>query len=197
MDEKNLIASLINGEESAYLQLVSSYQGLMVQVARAIVGDAIAEEVVQESWLSVMKALPKFEGRSQLKTWILRIVSNTAKTRLRKESRMTAVGGAEELQTMLYPDQRFDETGHWSTPPRRWHSEQPDELLASEQLQKIIQQAICDLPSNQRAVLTLREMEGLAVEDVCNILDISESNVRVLLHRARAKIWQTIESSEV
>lgn len=197
MDENELIKALLAGDENAFRQLVQSYHNLMKQVARSIVGDAIAEEVVQDAWIAVIKGLDKFEGRSQLKTWILRIVSNSAKTRLRKEARSIAVGDAEDVQKSTLPAERFKQDGHWAIPPSPWHSDQPDQLLASEQLQQQLSQAIDQLPANQQAVLILREMEGLTMEEVCKILDISESNARVLLHRARTKLWQVVESSEV
>lgn len=195
MDEQTLIKRLIDGDEQAFTYVVSQYQALMGQIARSIVGEAIADEVVQESWLSIIRALPKFEGRSSLKTWMMRIVSNTAKTRLRKEARSSSVGNAQDVEDYV-PSERFRPDGHWEQGPTRWSTERPEELLAQEQLKTALQQQINQLPVTQRAVLTLREMEGLEMDEVCKILDISHANARVLLHRARTTLWQVVERYE-
>lgn len=191
MDETALIKKLIAGEEAAFRQVVTDYHGLMLYVARTIVGDSVAEEVVQDAWLAVMTALPQFEGRSSLKTWILQIVSNTAKTRRRRETRSVAIGDAADVE--LVSSQRFQADGHWSDPPGQWGLDTPERLLESEQLQTVIAVTLEQLPQMQRAVLTLRDIEGLEMDEVCKILDISESNSRVLLHRARLRVWQAID----
>jgi len=192
-DESELIKQLINGNENAYRFVVQAYHNNMLYVARSIVGPAIADEVVQESWVSVIKALPKFEGRSSLKTWVLRIVSNSAKTRLRKESRNVAMGDASDLDTLSIPPERFKENGHWSAPPQHWNIASPDALLTSDELKNIIYSTIEKLPPIQQSIVSLRDMEGMSMPEICKVLDITESNSRVLLHRARAKIWQVIE----
>ena len=193
MNEQELIQKLINRDEAAFRYAITSYQKAMRYVAMAIVGDSIADEIVQDAWIAVMKALPKFEGRSSLKTWILRIVSNGAKTRLRKESRMVASGDAQDMETAAIAASRFKENGHWQAGPNQWRGETPESLLASEQLRGKIQSTIDQLPEMQKTVLMLREMEGIKMEEICKILDISESNSRVLLHRARARVWETID----
>lgn len=191
--EEDLIQRLLNQEQAAYFTVVKTYQTTLVQVARSIVGSSIAEEVVQEAWLAAFKALPKFERRSSLKTWLIRIVSNSAKTRLRHENR--SVNFSEiglENETVLDPS-RFNERGHWSSPLINWDLASPDSILASEQLKTCIDKAIASLPVAQRAVLTLRDMQGLEMEDICKILEVSESNARVLLHRARSWIRESID----
>ncbi len=193
MTEENLIKRLIGGDENTFRQIVTDYQPSMLYVARAIVGTAIAEEVVQEAWMSAIKALPKFEGRSSLKTWILRIVSNNAKSRLRKESRHFSAGDAADLEIIGMPQERFSDNGHWAIPPARWNIESPDELLTSNELYACMQQAISKLPPLQQSILSLRDMDGISMQEICKILDISESNSRVLLHRARTKVFQSIE----
>ena len=193
MSEQELIKQLLNGNEQAYRKVVTEYHGSMLYVARAIVGTAIADEVVQEAWVSVIKALPKFEGRSSLKTWILRIVSNNAKTRLRKESRHYSAGDANDVESLAIPADRFTENGHWASPPDTWDIASPDALLASNELQGCIKQAINQLPEIQQSILCLRDMEGMSMQDICKILEISESNSRVLLHRARGKVYLAIE----
>lgn len=193
MNEQELIEKLINRDEAAFRYAITSYQKAMRYVAMAIVGDSIADEIVQDAWIAVLKALPKFEGRSSLKTWILRIVSNGAKTRLRKESRMVASGDAQDMETAAIAASRFKEDGHWQAGPSQWQGETPESLLASEQLRGKMQSTIDQLPEMQKTVLMLREIEGINMEEICKILDISESNSRVLLHRARARVWETID----
>ncbi len=196
-NEQALIKQLISGDEQAYRHVVKNYQSSMLYVARSIVGTSIADEIVQDAWLSVIKALPKFEGRSSLKTWILRIVSNSAKSRLRKESRQFAAGDAADLEILSsLPSEKFNDNGSWATPPKHWDIASPDALIASEELNNIVRRAIDKLPSLQQSIVTLREMEGLKMEDICKILEISESNSRVLLHRARTKIWQAIDKHQ-
>ena len=190
--DDELIPRLLAHDEAAYAQVVSAYHGLMVYLARAIVGEAIADEVAQESWLAVIKALPRFERRSSLKTWILRIVSNTAKTRLRHESRSVSLEGLLGDQGEADPA-RFTATGRWASSPTVWHADTPDDLLASQELRGCVDIAIKALPPMQRAAVTLRDMQGLDMENICKILDVSESNGRVLLHRARSRIQAAID----
>lgn len=193
--DDELIPKLLAGDESAYHELVKAYHGLMVHLAKAIVGEAIADEVAQESWVSVMKALPKFERRSSLKTWILRIVTNTAKSRLRHESRSISLDSSFEDQPIVDPA-RFREHGHWDKPPPVWNMDTPDAIIASSELRDCIHQALLDLPPMQRAAITLRDMQGLDMDMVCKILEVSESNGRVLLHRARSRIKNAIDEHE-
>jgi len=195
-DESELIEQLLQGSESAYRSVVEQYHSLMLQVARSIVGASIADEVVQESWVSVIKALPDFEKRASLKTWILRIVSNTAKTRLRKENRSIAVGDINDLELFSIPDERFEPDGHWAAPPRAWDLATPDAILASDELKARLRDGMNKLPSMQQTILVLREMEGLEMDEICKILGISESNSRVLLHRARVQLWQVVDRYE-
>ena len=190
-----LIPKLLAGDEQAYIQVVQAYHGLMVHLARAIVGSAIADEVAQEAWVAVLKSLPKFERRSSLKTWILRIVSNTAKTRLRHESRTVNMGDIVDDIPIIDPA-RFKPNAHWANPPAMWHAETPDALLASTELRACISAAFDSLPPIQRAAVTLRDMQGLSMENICKVLDVSESNGRVLLHRARSHIQRAIEEHE-
>lgn len=191
--DDQLIPLLIQGNEQAFRQIVSAYHGLMISLAKNIVGEAIADEVAQESWISVMRALPKFERRSSLKTWILRIVCNTAKSRLRHESRTVNLENDIDESIPMISDSHFDERGHWQSPPGIWESETPEGLLAVEQLRTCIDNALNELPPFQRVAITLREMQGMDMETICKILDVSESNGRVLLHRARSSIREAID----
>jgi RNA polymerase sigma-70 factor (ECF subfamily) len=193
--DNELIPRLLAGDNIAYSQVVTAYHGLMVHLARAIVGEAIADEVAQESWVSVMRALPGFKGRSSLKTWILRITTNTAKSRLRHEARSVSLEGIMDDQPVVDPA-RFVADGHWSNPPATWHVDSPEALLASEALRDCIHRALSSLPPLQCAAITLRDMQGFDMETICKILDVSESNGRVLLHRARSSIQQAIDEHE-
>jgi len=193
--DDELIPKLLAFDETSYAQVVSAYHGLMVHLARAIVGEAIAYEVAQEAWVAVLRALPKFERRSSLKTWILRIVSNTAKSRLRHESRTVNLGDALE-ETPIVDPARFKPNAHWANPPAMWHADTPDALLGSSELRDCIHEALTALPPLQRAAVTLRDMQGLSMEVICKVLEVSESNGRVLLHRARSRIQLAIEEHE-
>jgi len=196
MNETELIQALLDGKEDAFRQAVKDYQPSMMQVARALVGPAIADEVVQEAWVSVIKALPGFQARASLKTWILRIVSNGAKTRLRKESRIQARGDLADLEQIASMSERFNNNGHWQHGPGNWSLDEPDALIGVDELKTLISKSLDQLPEIQRSVFILREQHGLDMEEICKILDISASNSRVLLHRARLRLWQAIEKAE-
>ena len=188
-NEQKLIQRLINGDQQAFEQVVSEYQNIMISVARAIVGEAFADEVVQDAWISAIKALPKFEGRSSLKTWLLHIVSNGAKSRVRRENRHSSL---DEGWQAISSD-KFDNTGHRYDDVLPWEEATPEALLANDQLQMVIEESFQQLPAQQRAALCLYDMEGIEMKEICNILDVSASNVRVLLHRARTTLHQSIE----
>ncbi|MBT3505905.1 MAG: sigma-70 family RNA polymerase sigma factor [Piscirickettsiaceae bacterium] len=188
-DESLLIKNLIDGDTFAFEHVVAEYHNLMLSVARAIVGDSIADEVVQEAWISAIKALPKFEGRSSLKTWLVQIVSNGAKSRVRRENRYSSLDDGWQA----VPSDKFDHTGHRIDNVAQWETATPEALLSNTQLQKVIEQAFLSLPAMQRATMTMVDMEGYKVDEVCNILDISSSNARVLLHRARVTVHDAIE----
>src|SRR5581483_10281938 len=152
----------------------------------------VAEEVVADTWLAVVTGLERFEERSALKTWLFRILTNKAKTRGRREARSlpfsSFVGDGDEAETAVVVD-RFARDGHWSTPPRGV----PEERLLANEARERVEAAIAALPPNQRAVITLRDVEGLSAEEACNVLGLSETNQRVLLHRARAKVRAAFE----
>ena len=190
--EDVLITKLLAGDEHAFVQVVNAYHGIMVHLARTIIGDAIAEEVAQEAWIAVIRALPKFERRSSLKTWILRIVSNCAKSRLRHESRSINMDMSDTDSHMVDPA-NFKSDGHWLRPPHVWHTDTPEAILASGELRELIDHTLRDLPPLQQAAITLRDMHGLDMESICKILEVSESNARVLLHRARSQLREAID----
>ncbi len=191
IQEAELIERLIQRDEAAYRLAVKTYHSGMVYLARRIVGDKLADEVAQEAWVSVMRSLPKFEGRSKLKTWILTIVSNEAKNRLRKENRQVSLEAM--TQDTANFDERFNRIEAWSEPPSEWSADSPEALMSEKQLERCLEQAITELPDMQGATLNLKEKQGLSLVEICNILDVSESNVRVLLHRARQKVFTVID----
>jgi RNA polymerase sigma-70 factor, ECF subfamily len=196
-EDTHLVEGLRARDEAAFAALMCMYGAGMLRVARVYVSSrAVAEEVVQEAWLAVLKGIDRFEGRSSLKTWLFRIVANTAKTRGVREARsapFSSLGGDEASVTpdrFLGASERFP--GHWAVPPASWAGVPEDRLLAAETLQVIVR-AIERLPPSQRAVLTLRDLEGMSADEVCNALDLTETNGRVLLHRARAKVRAALE----
>ena len=189
--EDALIDGLINREKAAFRTAISQYQVSMKYLAFSLVGNKIADEVVQEAWFSAMKAIAKFEKRSSLKTWLLRIVANEGKTRLRKEKRMTSLEALTEADPNF--SSRFDDSGHWESAPYQWDTDSPDALLTREELKVCMDELISNLPDLQGATLNLRERQGHSLQDICNILEVSESNLRVLLHRARVKLFRCIE----
>ena len=194
-----LLAALRAGDEQAFATLVTRYHATFKRVARAYVStDAVAEDVVQETWLAVIGALDRFEQRATLKTWLFHILTNKAKPRGVRERRSVpfaslARAGEEEPAV---PPERFQRDGdawpgHWATPPRPW--EDPERRLASLEAREHLRAAIAALPATQQAVLTLRDVEGLAAEEVCELLDLSAGNQRVILHRARARMRTELE----
>lgn len=190
--EQELISAMIRKEDAAFRQAIKQYQSSMLYLAHSFVGNKIADEVVQEAWFSAIRALPKFEGRSSLKTWLLRIVANEAKTRLRKENRLTSLEAMTAENRHL--SDRYAGNGHWGDKiPAQWDSDSPEELLSVQELKQCMDQLIESLPELQGATLNLREQQGYSLDDICNILEVSESNVRVLLHRARNRLFLCIE----
>jgi len=189
LEELQLVEALRAGDERAFEQLIRMYQASLIRVAQMYVSSrAVAEEVVQETWLAVLNGIGRFEGRSSLKTWIFRIVANRAKTRGEREGRIvpfSSVGPSEPA----VEGERFDHGGHWASPPPDW----PEERLLGEETQRVIENAIELLPEVQRAVITLRDIQGWSADEVRNALELSETNQRVLLHRARSKVRRALE----
>lgn len=202
-DERELIERLRARDETAFVELINRYHGYLLPLANYFVSNrAVAEEVVQEAWLAVLTGIDRFEGRSSFKTWISRIVMNLGRTRGVRESRMVTFSefadkessGPEpavdperfQVATDEYPD-------HWSVAPRPWNSDPETQLLTGETM-KVLEGAIQTLPEVQQVVLTMRDINGWTAEEVCNALEISETNQRVLLHRARSKVRGTLEN---
>ena len=198
-EEAALLARLRSGDERAFEQLVESYHGTMLAVARTYVKTrAVAEEVVQDAWVGVLKGLDNFEGRSSLKTWILRILVNTAMTRGGREARIVPFSSlAPEGEEAAVDPERFRGPndafpGHWAGYPADW-STLPEEALAGRETLQTIKSAIEELPDAQKVVITLRDIQGWSTEEVCDTLDVSPGNQRVLLHRARSRVRAALE----
>jgi RNA polymerase sigma-70 factor, ECF subfamily len=174
----------------------------MIRVAMAYVpGRAAAEEAVQETWIAVMRGIDGFEGRASLKTWIFRILTNVAMrsgARERRSLPFSALAQAEKTgESSVDPDRFLPADhelfpGHWAIMPARWPT--PEEGLLAGETREVIAAAIAELPAAQRTVIALRDVEGWSSEEVCRALEISAGNQRVLLHRARSRVRNAIES---
>jgi RNA polymerase sigma-70 factor (ECF subfamily) len=203
-DDQSLVERAREGDEDAFAALVRRYSPMLMRLARMYVPtDALAEDVVQETWVAVLRGLDRFEGRSSFKTWLFRILVNRAKTRGVREHRsipFASVGGgggagddgdANGDGSAVDPS-RFTSSGAWTSAPADWHDD-PETSLESEEALRIAREAIAELPERQRIVITLRDLEGLSSDEVRNVLDVSETNQRVLLHRARTKVRKALE----
>jgi len=202
-DDLYLIEQLRSGNEAAFEALIDRYATAMLRLAMVYVRAwAVAEEVVQETWLAVLESLCRFEGRSSLKTWMFRILTNCAKTRAQREGRSIPFSSLEESDTdhaehAVDPD-RFlpvdhQWSGNWVSFPSNWE-EMPEDRLLSWETRTCIHRAIESLPTNQCAIITLRDIEGWTSQETCAFLGISEVNQRVLLHRARSKVRRVLET---
>ncbi len=199
----HLLEMLRHGNEAAFVSLIDRYYTSMLRLALVYVPTkAVAEEVVQEAWLGVLQGLRRFEGRSSLKTWIFRILTNCAKTRALREGRSIPFSSMPNYEAQFHEPavdpERFippddpQGKGRWATYPQTWDSI-PEACLLSQETQAYIERAIEALLPSQRAVITLRDIEGWTSDEVCRLLEISQANQRVLLHRARSKVRRALE----
>jgi RNA polymerase sigma-70 factor (ECF subfamily) len=198
-EDLQLVERLRDGDEDAFMMLVEQHQAMMLRIARMYVSSqAVAEDVVQDAWLGILQGLDKFEGRSSLRTWMYRILANIAKTRGTREGR------SQPFSSLIDPDagpsvpeswfrgSRDRWPGGWSTFPNDWRGLPEDRLLAAETI-RVVGEAIDDLPPVQAEVIRLRDVLGWTSEDVRNVLDLSETNQRVLLHRARSRVRRAVD----
>lgn len=195
-DDLRVVDALRRGDEAIFVSLVEQYQATMLRIAMHYVSStSVAEEVVQDTWLGMLQSIQRFEGRSSFKTWLFRILTNRAKTRGEREGRTVPfavfVNDANEQEPSLepeyfYPADHPQRAHGWVSYPQRWP--EPEQQALSQELYALIKQTISTLPPSQREVITLRDVESWSAGDVCNVLQISESNQRVLLHRARTKV---------
>jgi RNA polymerase sigma-70 factor, ECF subfamily len=199
-DERALLAALRRGDERAFAAMVDAYSPMLLRVAMSHVPSrAVAEEVVQETWIGVLRGIDRFQGRSSLKSWIFRILRNTAITRGARERRTVPASSLvtqDDDGAVLDPERflPFDDPrypGHWALGPTPWPL--PEEGLLAGETREIIAAAIGELPESQRAVISLRDIEGWPADEVCDALQLSDANQRVLLHRARTKVRAALE----
>lgn len=197
--DADLVAALRAGVEATFALLLDVWSPGMLRTARAYVASAeVAEDVVQETWLAVIRGIDRFEGRSSLRTWVFRILVNIAKTHGVKESRTVAwsnldgdedAGPTVDRSRFQGPDEPYP--GHWRRFPDLWPS--PESEVVWREARAMVDAVLADLPNRQRAVMTLRDVDGYSSEEVCSILDITAANQRVLLHRARAAVRRRLE----
>jgi RNA polymerase sigma-70 factor (ECF subfamily) len=201
-DDAELVAALRDGDEAAFASLVEELTPALTRLALAHVPSrAVADEVVQDTWIGVLNGIDRFEGRSALRTWIFQILLNIARTRGQREKRTLPFSafrrGAEEgrdepaVDADRFQGRRGEDPGAWARPPVEWSS--PDERLASDAARDAMLAAIAELPPRQREVITTRDVLGYSAEEARNALDVSETNQRVLLHRARSKVRAALE----
>jgi RNA polymerase sigma-70 factor (ECF subfamily) len=202
-DDVALLAALRRGDEVAFDTLIDRYHPSLVRIATLFVRDyGVAEEVAQETWIGVLRGLNRFEGRSSFRTWLFGILANQAKRRGERERRtipFSALARPPAGEEAAVDPERFlpsgvEWAGHWASPPAPWELA-PEDAVISKEARREIEAAIAALPPNQRTVITLRDVEGWEAAEVCNALGLSQTNQRVLLHRARSRVRQALEQS--
>ena len=199
VSDEETVAALRAGDERAFRDLFTRTYPMMKGVARAYVAsDAVAEEIVQETWMAVVTGLDRFEGRSALATWIFSILTNQAKTHSAREKRavpFSCVAPSDGEEPAVDPDrfQKDDEAwpGHWATPPRPW--QKPERRLLSLEARERLRAALAQLPDRQRVIVGLRDVEGHSADEVCDLLGLSSENQRVLLHRGRTRLRAVLD----
>ena len=189
--EPQRLIALKSGDKQAFAALVREYHSSLLGMARTMLGEGEAEEAVQDAWIAAYRHIARFEARSTLKTWLTRIVINECRMRMRKHGRELNLDLSTEDQDAL--TDRFRSGGHWHKPPVAWEFHTPEQMLEERDLQRCLDHHLEQMPENQRMVLQLRDIQGLDFDDICNLLDVSASNVRVLLHRARTTLFAMVE----
>lgn len=183
--DDELLSRILAGEEDAFAALVARYQRPLLRLARTFVRDgSLAEDVVQDTWMGFLRGIEKFEGRSAFKTWLFRILANRARSRAVREARYVPLDRDDQGSPLA---DRFDGSGGWRMPPLEWPIT-PERSLLSAEVRTLVGEALGALPARQRAVVDLRDVQGLGPAEVCNILGLTETNQRVLLHRGRTRI---------
>jgi RNA polymerase sigma-70 factor (ECF subfamily) len=193
VEEADLLARLRAGDQSAFAAVVRAWSPAMLRVARTHVRtDATAEEIVQEAWMGVIRALPGFEGRALLRTWVFRILVNVARRRGRIEARTIVELAGPTVDPDRFRDDEDPYPGHWrdDAAPSPWD---PEPALLAAEFRDVLTTALGELPERQRAVVELRDVHGLDPTEVCELLDLTPANQRVLLHRGRARLRDALE----
>jgi RNA polymerase sigma-70 factor (ECF subfamily) len=200
-DDGLLVAALRRGDDAAFGTIIDRYHPSLVRIATLFVRDyEVAEEVAQETWIGVLRGIDRFEGRSSFRTWLFGILANQARRRGERERRMipfSALARSPQGEEPAVDPERFlplgeEWAGHWASPPASWEVA-PEVAFLSKEGRREIEAAIAALPPNQRTVITLRDVEGWEAAEVCNVLGLSQTNQRVLLHRARSRVRQALE----
>lgn len=197
-DQVVLVAALRDGDESAFRWMLARFTAPMLRIAESYAPSrAVAEEMVQETWISVVRGIDRFEGRSSLKTWIFRILMNRARSIAPKERRAIPIASLhpdDELvdEDRFFPWDHAEEPGWWAFHPPEWAGSPEERALASE-VRSVVEQAVSGLPPMQAKVITMRDIAGMASDEVCNVLGISQVHQRVLLHRARTQVRDSLE----
>jgi RNA polymerase sigma-70 factor (ECF subfamily) len=200
LDDATLVDAIRRRDEAAFAELVRRYQGPLLRLALVYARSrASAEDIVQDAWLGVLQGIDRFESRSSFKTWLFRILVNRARTRAQRERRIVSFSAdCDESAEASVPADRFlgpdhpEWPHHWAVPPKSWVGSPEGQLLSRETL-GLVDRAIAALPPSQREVITLRDVQGWTSEEVCNVLQITETNQRVLLHRARSRVRAALE----
>jgi RNA polymerase sigma-70 factor, ECF subfamily len=200
--DEALLSRLCAGEERAFDELVAKHHSALIRMAMGYVADReVAEEVVQDTWMAVIENLSRFEGRSSLRTWIFGILIHKAKDRGIREKRHTTFSAFEscedDTEEAVDPSrfhQRGELAGHWAIPPQPWDDQTPEKLLASQQTINAMNSAIESLPRTLKEVLILRDVEGVDIKEACALLNITETNLYVRLHRARERVRKLLEA---
>ena len=201
-EEASLIQALKSGDEAAFNRMIDLHHSGLMRLARTFVSsEAVAEEVVQDTWVAVIEGIHRFEGRSSLKTWVYRILSNQAKTRGARENKYVPLnnyGQAHDDQEERMNSREFHKTnlngGAWMMAPISWDDYSPERLFLSKEVQQYLEKAIQDLPPIQKRLLILRDVQGFSSEEACQLLNLTESNQRVLLHRARGRVRRALDA---
>lgn len=194
-DDAALVRAARAGDGRAFGALVARHGGPLERFVRLFLKDAgVAEEVAQDAWLAALEGIEAFEGRSSFRTWLFRIAANRARSRAVRDGRTVPFSALEPAgeEDGIDPG-RFREGGHWSEPPAGWRDESPERLAVLAETRGVIEAAIAGLPEGQRAVIVLRDVEGMETEEICNLLGVTETNQRVLLHRARTRVRAALE----
>ena len=199
-DDAQIVAGLRAGDEELFAQVIEVWAPTMLRLARSHVHTReSAADIVQETWLAVLRGIDRFEGRSALRTWVFRILSNIAKTAGTRERRvdvrpLTGEDGLPSVPSHRFRDDQDKYPGHWRHPPQPWpdlHNPEGEAIRA--ELRMTVAAAIRSLPARQRLVVTLRDLEGFSSDEVCHLLELSPGNQRVLLHRGRAAVRSLLE----
>jgi RNA polymerase sigma-70 factor (ECF subfamily) len=192
--DAQLIKALRAGDEQMFGAMLDAWTPSLRRLARSFVRtEASAEDVVQETWAAVVTGLPRFEGRSSLKTWVFTILTNRSRTRGAKDARTIPESAMQEVGEASPLADRFTGRGTWLKPPQNWEDFSAEAVTLSKETALALEKALGALPSRQRAVVLLRDVEGVEAQDACNLLGISESNQRVLLHRGRSRLRSALE----